>query len=523
MSDAPVVIEEHRTLSRSRLWALQRQLYTKLGGGAWREGGVPSYITTNAFAARGFARVVMGHLRGALAGRNVGPGAGVRILELGAGSGRFAFHFLRQFLTMWRESELADVPVTYVLTDLVEGNVEFCRRHPAFATFVQRDQLRFATCDTEVEDDLRKALDLRPAATLQGPLVVLANYVFDAMRQDIFHVEEGRLSEGLVRLVSQHSALDPDDTNPFASVALDFKRRDLASSPYSDPVWNQILEDSHRRIRNGTLLFPTEALRCLERLRAIAPDSLLVLAADEGSHRLEDVRSLEPRVAVYGTMALPEFPVNFHALGEYAGAHGGQAQFASHQAGGLCLAALAWDRTGRERAATRQAFADAVDLFGPDEFYLTVKSLERTAPMLTCAEMLAYLRLSSWDAKVLHALLPQLKDRLPSASPAERAAWNDALERVWGMYYHVDGDEGDVAFAVGTMLMRLGDWKHATPFFERSRTFWGDDGSTLCNLAVCHARLGDRVAALACVDHVLKVTPHHEGAARLRRELSPAR
>jgi hypothetical protein len=520
MSDQPVVIEEHRALSQSKLWDLQRQLYLTQGHHAWREGGVPNYITTNAFAARSYARVVLGHLRGVLAAGGIARRDGVRILELGAGSGRFAFHFLQHFLPMWRESELSDVPVTYVLSDVAPNNVDFCRAHPALAPFVQRGQLHFAICDAEAQGDLGKALGVT-SDRLQGQLVVLANYVFDALRQDIFHVDERHLSEGVVRIVGQRSHLDPADPNPFASIALDFTRRVIAASPYGDPIWNRILEDCRLRVRSGTLLFPTHAMRCLERLRALSPDSLLVLAADEGSHRLDDVRSLEPRVVGYGRISLPEFPINFHAIGEYTQAQGGQAIFASHQAGGFCVAALVWDRAGRECAATKQAFIDAIDLFGPDEFFMIMKSLERTAPLLTCAEMLAHLRLSGWDASVLHALLPQLKDRLMSASRSERSAWSDALERVWSMYYHVDREEGDLAFAVGTMLMRLGDWRHAATFLERSRAVWGDDCNTLCNQAVCLARLGDRVAALACVDRALEVTPRHEGATRLRRDLVP--
>lgn len=522
MSDQPVVIEEHRALSQSKLWDLQRQLYVTQGRHAWREGGVPNYITTNAFAARSYARVVLGHLRGVLAAGGVARRQGAQILELGAGSGRFAYHFLQHFLPMWRDSELSDVPMTYVLSDVAPDNVDFCRAHPAFAPFVQRGLLRFAICDAESPGDLGKTLGVAPSARFEGQLVVLANYVFDALRQDVFHVDQERLWEGVVRIVGQRAELNPADPNPFASVALDFTRREISSSPYGDRIWNRILEDCRLRIRTGTLLFPTNAMRCLERLRALSPDSLLVLAADEGSHRLDDVRSLEPRVVGYGRVSLPEFPVNFHAIGEYTEAHGGQAVFASHQPGGLCVAGLAWDRTGRECAATKQAFSDAVDLFGPDEFFMVLKSLERTAPLLTCAEMLAHLRWSAWDANVLHALLPQLKDRLTSASRSERSAWSDAFERVWSLYYQVDREEGDLAFAIGTMLMRIGDWQHAAVFLERSRRVWGEDCNTLCNLAVCRARLGDKAAAVACVDRALEVTPYHEGATRLRRDLVPA-
>jgi tetratricopeptide (TPR) repeat protein len=211
--------------------------------------------------------------------------------------------------------------------------------------------------------------------------------------------------------------------------------------------------------------------------------------------------------------------VNFHALGEYAAADGGQAHFASHEADGFCMAALVWDGAGRDCGATREAFRDVMDLFGPAEFFSIVKSLERTASDLTCQEMLAHLRWSAWDPQVLHTLLPSLRERLPAAPPTEIAAWRDAMARVWSLYYHFDAEEGDLAFGIGATFARLGEWKAAITFFERSRQLWGDDGNTLYNLGVCHARLGDRPAALACVEGVLAAKPDHEQALKLRREL----
>jgi hypothetical protein len=513
----PFVVEGPRPLSRSKIWEIQRQLYLGQGVRAWREGGVPHFITSNSFAARSYARVTLAHLRGILAGSAAFRQRGARILELGAGTGRFAFHFLRHFLPMWRDSGLEGVPVTYVMTDMAQRNVDFWRTHPALAPFLEGGQLVLATCDAEDPADLKRVLEACAPAQRGGPLVAFANYVFDGLRPDLFLCEGGRLREGLVGLRAERPDIDP--SNPLAAIALEVTPRDPDGAFSSNPVWNRILEGYRARGADAAVLFPAGAMSCLAGLRAQAPESLLVLATDEGSHSEDAVTSGELRFLANGAVALPEFPVNFHALGEYTTAHGGQAFFSNHELGGLCVAAFVWDETGRDAGATRQVFHEAIDLFGPAEYFLIVKSLERTGGELSCQEMLAHLRWSAWDAKILHLLLPNLAERLPTVTPPEMAAWAEALEQVWSLYYHLDPDEGDFAFGTGAALARAGQWRGALVFFERSLKVWGADGNTLCNLGVCHARLGDRKAALACVESALRATPDNPLALRMRGEL----
>lgn len=300
---------------------------------------------------------------------------------------------------------------------------------------------------------------------------------------------------------------------------MEIQSRVIEGPPSDHPVWTRILEGYASSGRGGAVLFPVSALRCLDALRSSAPESLLVLAADEGSVRPDAVSSGELRLLGNGTGSPPAFPVNFHAIGEHTVAHGGQAFFASHRPSGLCVAALAWDGAGRDCRATREAFHDAVELFGPAEFFHVTKSLERTASELTSDEMLAHLRLGAWDPTILHVLLPALRERLAGLSPTEMASWRDALERSWSLYYHFDADQGDLAFGIGALLARAGEWKAAVAFFERSGALWGKDGNTIYNLGVCHARLGDRSAALACAEAVLASNPGHERALQLRREV----
>ncbi|MEL6180246.1 MAG: hypothetical protein AAFS10_14895, partial [Myxococcota bacterium] len=74
-------------LSQSPLWAIQRRFFEEQGPEAWRRAIVPEYITSNPRVGRAMARLVHDWLKPFTLKRN----APLVVLELGAGSGRFAY------------------------------------------------------------------------------------------------------------------------------------------------------------------------------------------------------------------------------------------------------------------------------------------------------------------------------------------------------------------------------------------------------------------------------------------------
>src|ERR1041384_2933322 len=113
-------LEANQRLSRSLLWRLQRNYFERQGIEAWRSGAVPHHITSSPFIADAYARVVMGFLRD---WSTLDPRQPVHIVELGSGSGRFAYSFLKKFLNLHRNSVLKTIPVRYVMTDFTESNL----------------------------------------------------------------------------------------------------------------------------------------------------------------------------------------------------------------------------------------------------------------------------------------------------------------------------------------------------------------------------------------------------------------
>src|SRR5579864_9651945 len=97
----PTLLETDVPLSQSLIWGLQRGFYAQRGLKAWNEDLVPSYITNNPFIAEIFAGIVAAFVQDCmsterLSNAPLSPENPLRILELGAGTGKFSYLFLRK-------------------------------------------------------------------------------------------------------------------------------------------------------------------------------------------------------------------------------------------------------------------------------------------------------------------------------------------------------------------------------------------------------------------------------------------
>ncbi|HNC99531.1 MAG TPA: hypothetical protein PKW90_25585, partial [Myxococcota bacterium] len=206
------ILDDTVPLSKSRLWSLQKGWYERAGVEAWGSGMIPHFSTCNAFIADAYARVVLGWLRDQVTA-GLDPSQPVYLVELGAGSGRFAFLFLRRLLALIAASPFSDLSITYVMTDFSEPGLASWQAHPSLKPWVEAGILDFARFDNEKDQSLRlrvRGVELG-AGSLRNPLCVIANYYLDSIPQDIFWMEEGQLYACMttVTLPEEADAGDP--------------------------------------------------------------------------------------------------------------------------------------------------------------------------------------------------------------------------------------------------------------------------------------------------------------------------
>ena len=179
-----LLLDDAKPLRDSMLWTLQSAFYKTHGAAAWADSIVPSFITTNAYVASLYARVVIGFLRDWF---TEDPKSGpLDIIEIGAGSGKFGFLIVRALLEMraqWPNSQ-GTPPFTYILTDVSAANVEFWRTHECIAPLIAAGIVDTAVFDAETQRTLTTTAGrtLKSGGT-RAPVIAIANYVLDSLRQ----------------------------------------------------------------------------------------------------------------------------------------------------------------------------------------------------------------------------------------------------------------------------------------------------------------------------------------------------
>ncbi|HET8645783.1 MAG TPA: hypothetical protein VFO85_09860, partial [Vicinamibacteria bacterium] len=332
-------------------------------------------MTSNPFFARGMARVVLGFLRDlAAAPQGLDRALPLDVLELAAGSGQFAFSFLRALRELKDAVPgLAPLRVRYVMTDFAQSNVSAWRRHERLRPFVDEGLLDFALFDLERDREVRLLESGRPLAA-GNPLVVLANYAFDSTRQDCFRVQGGVLVQELVTtLVAGEGAFDLSDPGLLERIRLRFQATSMPAAYYDDPLSNRVLEGYRQRLEDTTLLFPVGAIECLRRLIDLSGGRLFLLCGDKGAaHEQELAGRGDPVMTLHGDCF--SFVVNLDAVGRYFEEGGGFALHAAHHTPGFQVSAFLAGFAGGTLPETRHAFEAEIEHFGPIQYFTLVNA-----------------------------------------------------------------------------------------------------------------------------------------------------
>lgn len=480
-------------LADSPLWRLQRAWFERAGIDAWRSGTVPHYVTCNPRLASAYAAVLLGFLRdSAAAGEEPAT-----IVELGAGSGRFGFLLVKALLDLRARSPWPELRFRYVLTDVAEATLAFWRAHPQLQPWFASGVLDLGRFDAVRDSELHlehAGVTLRPGAG-SAPLAVVANYVFDGLPQDAFLVRGGRLRHWLLELRAPPPGAEPAEADALAGLDPVWHAAPLAGPPYPEPAFNEALAHYARTLADTVLLFPCAALRCLERLAALGGGPLLLLSGDRGETGAAALDGRDsPGLARHGSVSLP---VNYHALARHAERLGGAALTGAHRHAGLALCAVLLGTGGARFAETRYAWELAVEHARPDDFFHLRRGVQEHYEALDAGRMLALLRLSHWDPRVLDRLAPHLWERLDALDPPDRAELAASITRAAANHFHI-GEETDVAHAAGLLLHALGAYAEALDLFDLSLKRHGDDPRTYWNMGLCAYALGrsDDAAAL---------------------------
>ncbi|MCU0513903.1 MAG: tetratricopeptide repeat protein [Anaerolineae bacterium] len=490
-------VQEACRFSQSLIWQLQRQYYDRHGISAWGENRIPFSISTSPFIAGAYARLVAAALRDW--GPQLDLSEPVYVVELGAGSGRLGFHFLRQMDAFYDDSPLRGVPLTYVLTDLVEKNITFWEQHPSLQPYVAAGRLDFARFDAIADSDLhlRHSGRVLRAGALKNPLIVLANYVLDSLPMDLFWVEGGQLYEVQAALVSSQPEPDLNDGTIIERLELVYDRLPVTTAYYGEAGADAILQFYRQTFEATMLTFPYQVLRCLHTLQQLAGGRLMLISADKGDHHLEDLaHEGAPPIALHDNGFSVQF--NYHAVMAYLRGQGAAVFALPYRHASLDIMAAVLNAPATTETAL--AYHDHIILNNPDDNFTAMLGFEKKETF-TALEVLAYIRYKRYDSHMFQLVYPMLTRLVPVLPAALIPELRRMVAQVWHHYYHLN-ERYNLPFCLGVLLAAIRDYAGALPFFQQSITWYGETPMALFNISLCQHNVGDHAAALATFERI---------------------
>lgn len=505
------VIEKDERLSRSILWGIQRKFYEARGVDAWAGGALPYYITSNPAIANAYARVVLAFLSHCVAASGATPRKPVQIIEIGSGSGRFAFYFLKKLTNLSRELGVEATRFRYIMTDLAQSNVDFWRNHAGLQPFVEAGLLDFARFDAANP----KAIELQSSGEVlapgDSPVVVIANYVLDSIPQDGFYISGGRLYESLITLSSTCEEPDLLDPAIIERIHVDYRNVAVASDYYADSEFDDVLNYYRETLADTNVTFPCAALRCIRDLGSLSDGRMLLLCGDKGLTREESLLGNgAPGIVVHGGAF--SLLVNFNAIGRYFRNRGGREFYTSHRSASIAICAFLQGIQPSGYDAIGSVFNHVMEECGPNDIFNIVRMAPRSE---NAAELVSLVRLSGWDHEVLMAGFAPMMEPENRLNGAERIEAYRMIRQVWDQYYPI-GESNDLAFNLAGLLVELDYCQEATEFLGISAARYGMSPGTAFNLSLCHYRLGQLDKALEHASRALALDPDFDEAKALR-------
>ncbi|GIP42458.1 hypothetical protein J45TS6_09170 [Paenibacillus sp. J45TS6] len=502
--------------SEAPIWDLSRAYYEEKGMKAWNNDQVPQYITSNPMIATAYAEMIFGFLQDrATQGHITEP---VTIVELGAGAGRLAYHVLLELYKLRDYAGISLPPFRYVMTDLAMSNVLAWKEHPALQSFIQDGVLDFAKFDAVQDTELNLVMAgiTISKGDVKQPLLVVANYFFCGIPQELLYIQDGKIYEAdvFVEYPEHMDTLKPSEVLDQISLRYEHRRApeyEQEAYPYRDviAVYQEELEESH-------ILFPAAGLTCLERLNQLSQEGFVLITADKGEHLLDYWRFSEPpELIMHGSFSLT---ANYHALQQVFEQRGAEALFSPHHYRNINVGCILKLDHPKEYSNTRLAYRRFIERFGPDEFYSMKEWVDQRIDSMGMQQILSFWRLGGYDAEFFIQSAKQISSLLPEARDEELLDINRGIEIMWSSYYVME-QRYDLALDAGLVLFEMEMYEESKHYLEISIELSEDEEEIVSTvfycLAICCFELEMIEEALHYLRKLLELEPDHEEALAL--------
>jgi len=503
-------------LSKSALWSKMQDYYNNIGPEAWQDELVPLQISSNKTLALAYANVIVAQINDWYSQHpRTDHEEPFYIIEIGAGHGKLGFYILKHLQEQMANYNLPFALIKFIMTDIAEKNMAYWLAHPALQPWIASGSLDFAIFNAMSDKQINlkhSGASIKPGS-LQKPVFMICNYLFDSLAHDAFQVHNHKLHEVQIKISS-----DADWTNYFAKAKFNYDYVPVSTDYYADPDINKILEHYSRNLENGTFMIPISGIECVQTIQQFTQAHVLLLIADKGQASIDFFNDLEePDIDVHGSVS---FMVNFDALRHY---------FVNKQGTALLMPNCSVDfqvacyitATKDTMLHTKNAFLQAMSGASPQDIVnLCYLDDEINPNFKNLDQLLAILNLTLWDPNIFYDLHEMILDRIEveDYTVEQDRALLIGTKQAWDYFFKLEKTQ-DLPFAVGGLYYALDEYELALEFFTLSAAEFGANAENLYNMAISYQALDQDEQAAQYAQRALQMDPDYAEARELLAEL----
>lgn len=510
-----------RSLSKSILWERMHQYYAQLGTEVWEEEVVPQQITNNTYLANIYAKLIVAQIQDyLLAHGNPHDDSPFYVLEIGAGHGRLSFYLLENLRQAFKVFNWPQKWLKFIMTDISLKSLETWQTHHALKPFMDEGWLDIAVFNASEDTELNLALSGKHLKThsIDKPLFVISNYIFDTLAHDAFEVINHRLNE--VELVIKNQAqLDKGKlVDFFKDAKYEYKRHPISSDYYSDNQHlNKILKSYESECENAAFLIPIGSIKCIENLKQFTNGPVIFLASDKGiTDKVLFEENEDPDISFHGSVSMM---VNFDALKRYTELCGGKSMLMGDKGADFQVTSFIF-QADYPIPQTSYAFSNSLSCFSPQDLFDICYIDDEVVTFKTLEAIVNYLNLAEWDPSIFYDYHEQIIEKLEKDDITENVQQSilNGLKRAWRYFFKLEKSQ-DLPFAIGSVYYNMGFNEEAIEFYLHSLAFYGKDRDTYFNLTLAYQAAGEYAKAQATIEESLKIASIDDEIAQLQREL----
>lgn len=482
-------------LSQCALWEQQFEYYSQKGISAW-ESCVPFLVTNSTYMAESYADLILAFLKDYQDKMNMEQP--LYIIELSAGTGRFAFHLLRELTKKTQHfGNLSQLPIRYVMTDITESHTNFWYTHEKLQPFVEAGILDFAVYRPEDSSEINLKHSGKTLSTIDStnPTIVIANYLFDTIRHDLFRAENRMLMEGLVT-ISKNETMETDneesDGFDFSKLTMSVEYSPIKDNYYLNPKLNEVLKYYQDVMDHENFIIPIGAFNCIENLKKITNGNMVLLSSDKGYTSTKQLKLFqEHNFAAHGSFS---YPVNYDAINQYY-AMQGKPWFITNSCSSSLNTACYIDISNSSEISFENVasiYAHKLSRTQPSISLLTFHSI---ANIIHCPtphrEMLTIiigmLKASYCEPQLFCELAPKMLESFHLADQTQLIDIMDIMMETWSHYYYFKG-ECQLPFWMAQVYERMNALDQCIYFLNESIRYQGPHEALLFLIGDCHER-----------------------------------